>query len=142
MGKKGTAFRFTSFKYNIYCGIIRIDCGSIFVVFWGNPSVQIYIIEETNLKSIIFVTGTENRHTHEITPLSKHKALNPQKLATRNLNDSKVIQFGNYFFKSWIQIYFMNMFTFVCVKVALGSENWLLLFVNSLQKTFDSQICH
>lgn len=70
----------------------------MFVVFWGNPSVQIYIIEETNLKSIIFVTGTENRHTHEITPLSKHKALNPQKLATRNLNDFKVIQFGNYFF--------------------------------------------
>lgn len=92
------------------------------MVFWGNPSVQIYIIEETNLKSIIFVTGTENRHTHEITPLSKHKALNPQKLATRNLNDSKVINSAIIFFNQ-IQIYFMNMFTFLCVKVALGSEN-------------------
>lgn len=120
--RRRRAFRITWFRFHIYCGIITIHCESIFVAFVRNSSLQIYIFGETNFKKFekcyFFVTET---HSWNNLPLTKHITHNPQKFATRNLK-----WFHNNSIK---QLFFL----------ALCSNNWSRLIVNSLQKTFDSQ---
>lgn len=45
--------------YSLYCGIIRIWSGSIFVGFVGSPPPLIYIIKENKFRKVVFITENE-----------------------------------------------------------------------------------